>query len=97
MTWEILYHHEVEADLESVGTAMARRIVRAIDQKLTRSPLEFGIPLSAGLADFRKLRVGDCRVVYQVLGWEVIVFVLAVGPRRDKEVYRAATKRKSSS
>lgn len=97
MTWEVLYHHEVEADLESVGAAMARRIIRAIDQKLTRSPLEFGTRLSAGLADFRKLRVGDCRVVYQVLGRQVIVFVLAVGPRRDKEIYRTATKRKSLS
>ncbi len=95
MTWTILYHHEVEEDLKSVGTAMARRIVRDIDQKLTRSPLEFGVPLSAGLADFRKLRVGDCRVVYQVRGWEVVVFVLAVGPRRDKEIYHAAVRRKT--
>ena len=96
MTWSVLYHHEVEEDLESVGAAMARRIVRAIDQKLTRSPMEFDDPLSAGLADFRKLRVGDCRVVYQVRGREVVVFVLAVGPRRDKEIYRTAVKRKSS-
>ncbi|PTN32689.1 type II toxin-antitoxin system RelE/ParE family toxin [Desulfonatronum sp. SC1] len=94
MTRKILYHHDVEEDLESVGTAMARRIVRAIDQKLTQSPLEFGVPLSAGLADFRKLRVGDCRVVYQVRGHEVVVFVLAVGPRRDKEIYKAALRRK---
>jgi len=94
MTWSVIYHHDVEDDLEGLGAAMARRIVRAIDQKLTRSPLEFGNPLSGSLADFRKLRVGDCRVVYQVYETEVIVFVLAVGPRRDKEIYRLAAKRK---
>ncbi len=93
MTWEVIYHHEVEDDLESVGPAMARRIVRAIDEKLTRHPLEFGAPLAGDLADFRKLRVGDCRVVYQVSEAQVIVFVLAVGPRRDKEIYRTAGKR----
>lgn len=94
MNWTLVYHPAVEDDLESVGPAAARRIMRAIDSKLTRSPLEFGAPLSHGLADFRKLRVGDYRVVYQVHEENVIVFVLAVGPRRDKEIYQSALKRK---
>ena len=94
MTWRILYHHLVEEDLESVGPSVARRIVKAIDAKLTRSPMDFGLPLSGNLANFRKLRIGDYRVVYQVREKTIIVYVLAVGPRRDKEIYRAAVKRK---
>jgi len=94
MTWRILYHHLVEEDLESVGPSAARRIVKAIDAKLTRSPMDFGLPLSGNLANFRKLRIGDYRVVYQVREKTIIVYVLAVGPRRDKEIYRAALKRK---
>ncbi len=94
MTWRILYHHLVEEDLESVGSSSARRIVKAIDSKLTLSPMDFGAPLSGNLANFRKLRVGDYRVVYQVREKTVVVYVLAVGPRRDKEIYRAALKRK---
>jgi mRNA interferase RelE/StbE len=92
--WTVIYHHEVDEDLQSVGVSTARRIVRAIDAKLTRSPLDFGSPLSGNLADFRKLRVGDCRVVYQVLKTKVVVYVLAVGPRRDKEIYKTALMRK---
>jgi mRNA interferase RelE/StbE len=42
---------------------------------------------------FRKLRVGDYRVVYQVVENRVIVYVLAVGPHRDKEVYQEAVSR----
>lgn len=95
MTWTILYHHEVEEDLERIGPSAARRIVRAIGSKLTRDPLKFGAPLSGNLANFRKLRVGDYRVVYQVREKTVVVYVLTVGPRRDKEIYRAAVKRKS--
>ncbi len=95
MIWTILYHHEVEEDLESIGLFAARRVVKAIDSKLARAPLEFGAPLSGNLANFRKLRVGDCRVVYQVREKTVVVYVLAVGPRRDKEIYRAAVRRKS--
>jgi mRNA interferase RelE/StbE len=63
--------------------------------KLTTSPLQFNVPLSHGLTNFRKLRIGDFRVVYQVQEKRVIVFVLAVGPRRDKEIYKSALKRKS--
>lgn len=93
MTWEIIYHREVVSDLESIGPSNARRILKAIGSKLTINPLDFGKPLSGNLADFRKLRVGDFRIVYQTRQTEVIVYVLAVGPRRDKEIYKAALKR----
>jgi len=93
MSWTIIYHQDVEGDLESVGPSAARRIMRAIDTKLTTEPLQFGASLSANLSGFRKLRIGDYRVVYQVVEAKIIVFVLAVGPRRDKEIYKTATKR----
>jgi mRNA interferase RelE/StbE len=93
MKWIITYHKNIEDDLNSVGRYAARRIMQAIDKKLTKSPLQFGAPLTGNLVTFRKLRVGDFRVVYQVVDATVTVFVLAVGPRRDKEIYDAATKR----
>ena len=93
MNWAILYHPHVAEDLESIAASAARRIVRAIDSKLTREPLRFGSTLSGNLSDFRKLRVGDYRIVYLVKEAEVVIYVLAVGPRRDKEIYKAALKR----
>jgi mRNA interferase RelE/StbE len=93
MSWTILYHPDVNEDLESVGPSAARRITRAIDEKLIKAPDQFGAPLSGNLTNFRKLRIGDYRVVYQVIDDRVIIFVLAVGPRRDKEVYKSALKR----
>lgn len=93
MIWEIIYHKEVDADLESVGPSAAKRIMQVIDKKLTQNPEKFGMPLSKNLKNFRKLRIGDFRVVYQVFNKKVIVFVLAVGPRRDKEIYRSASNR----
>ncbi|MBW1783551.1 MAG: type II toxin-antitoxin system RelE/ParE family toxin [Deltaproteobacteria bacterium] len=93
MNWTLLYHPGVEDDLESVGPSAARRIMHHIDEKLTKAPLQFGAPLSGKLANFRKLRIGGYRVVYQIREKEIMVFVLAVGPRRDKEIYRTALKR----
>lgn len=93
MSWTILYHWDVGEDLESIGPAAARRVMRAIDAKLKQAPLQFGVPLSQNLAGFRKLRVGDYRVVYRVVATRVFVYVLAVGPRRDKEIYADAVSR----
>ncbi len=93
MTWDIIYHKSVDDDLKSVGPAAARRIIQTIDKKLTTSLEKYGAPLSNNLKHFRKLRIGDFRVVYQIISNKVIVFVLAVGPRRDKEIYQSAAKR----
>ena len=93
MIWKIIYHKDVDDDLKSAGPSAAKRIILAIDKKLTRAPEEFGAPLSNNLKNFRKLRIGDFRVVYQVANKKVIVFILAVGPRRDKEIYQSASKR----
>ncbi len=93
MKWKIIYHKDVDDDLKSVGPSAAKRIIKTINKKLTSEPEKFGAPLSHHLRDFRKLRIGDFRVVYQVFDQKVIVFVLAVGPRRDKEIYQAASHR----
>lgn len=93
MIWDIIYHKSVDDDLKSVGPAAAKRIIQTIDKKLTTSPEKYGAALSNNLKYFRKLRIGDFRVVYQIISNKIIVFVLAVGPRRDKEIYQAAAKR----
>ncbi len=93
MTWQIFYHKAVDDDLKSVGPAAAKRIMQTINNKLIKNPEKFGAPLSNNLKNFRKLRIGDFRVVYQVLDKKVTVFVLAIGPRRDKEIYRSASNR----
>ena len=93
MIWEIIYHKDVDADLKSVGPAAARRIILTINDKLAKAPEKFGAPLSHNLKNFRKLRIGDYRVVYQVFNKRVVVFVLAVGPRKDKQIYQSASRR----
>ena len=93
MTWEIIYHKDVDDDLKNVGPAAARRIILTINEKLTIAPEKFGVPLSNNLKNFRKLRIGDYRVVYRISKKKIIVFILAVGPRRDKQIYQSASKR----
>jgi mRNA interferase RelE/StbE len=56
---------------------------KAMDQGDTAA---FDIKVLQGHSDRRRLRVGDYRVVYTVEDGQLIVWVLAVGNRR--EVYR---------
>jgi len=56
MRWEIVYHPDVNEDLESVCPSAVRRNLRAINENLLKAPQQFGAPLSENLTNFRKLR-----------------------------------------
>ncbi|HAD03488.1 MAG: plasmid stabilization protein [Desulfuromonadales bacterium GWC2_61_20] len=94
MTWRVIYHHEVADDLEALGRYAARAVLKAIEERIRDGePEKSGKPLSGELAGCRRIRSGDVRIVYRVDGGIVEVLIIAVGPRRNDEVYRTARKR----
>ncbi len=84
MLFEPKYHPEVARDISGFPQNIKLRIRKAIEDRLILDPVKFCEPLRRGLAGFRKLRVGDYRVIYQVQGR--IVVILKIGHRR--EVYK---------
>ena len=75
--YDIQYHPlVVRQDISKIGTEYRRRIKRSIEQKLTVGPETFGIPLRKSLKGYRKLRVGDYRIVFRITGR--IVYILAI-------------------
>lgn len=66
----------VRQDIPKLDAVMRRRIKIAIEQKLTTDPETFGVPLRRSLRGYRKLRVGDYRVVFRIAG--ATVYVLAI-------------------
>ncbi|NOQ51129.1 MAG: plasmid stabilization protein [Desulfuromonadaceae bacterium] len=94
MTWQIIYHHEVAADIESLGRYRARAVLKAIETRIRDGePQKTGKPLSGELAGCRRIRTGDVRIVYCVHTEIIEVLIVAVGPRRNEEVYKTARKR----
>jgi mRNA interferase RelE/StbE len=94
MTWRVIYHHEVADDLEALGRYEARAVLRVIEERIRDGePEKSGKPLSGELAGCRRIRSGDVRIVYRVDAGIVEVLIIAVGPRRNSEVYRTARKR----
>jgi len=73
-------------DLARLDRPEARRVVQRINWLASNLDTIRPEVLSGDLAGFFKLRVGDYRVIYEILGAEQILLVHAVGHRH--EVYR---------
>jgi mRNA interferase RelE/StbE len=94
VTWRIIYHHEVAEDLEELGRYQVRAVLKAIETRIRDGePEKTGKPLAGELAGCRRIRTGDVRIVYYVHAEIIEVLIVAVGPRRNDEVYKTARKR----
>ncbi len=84
----------IHEDSKRFDSAAKEKIKKKCIELLSYEPEKAGEPLLGPLKQYRKLKVfNDYRVVYRVEREEIIVFVLAVGIRRDAEVYELALKR----
>ncbi len=92
--WAVNYHPGVEQDLRQLGRTEARAILKVIDERIMHGePDKLGKPLAGVLAGCRRIRTGQTRIVYRVDGERIEVLVIAVGMRRDNEIYDAASGR----
>jgi len=89
----IFFRPEVEEDLRPIGRLHQKRVLSAIESRLTAQPARYGKPLGGVLAGLRRIRVGDFRIAYQVKGAKVIVW--AVMHRKD--IYAELARRFSRS
>jgi mRNA interferase RelE/StbE len=94
MAWTVAFHPDAVEDLDYLGAPAATRILQVIEERIENGePDKLGKPLRGALAGFRRIRVGDTRIVYRVDKGAVEIFIIAVGARRDREVYDDAEKR----
>ena len=81
MKYEVIFQDVVWRDLEDIPANIRRRILGAIERRLTTHPAQYGLKLRQALSDLWKIRVGDYRVVYEMSKGRVVVW--AVLNRRD--------------
>jgi len=82
MAYTLVYHPEVQTkDVPTLNRDVAKRIQRAIENRLAVEPQRYGEPLRRTLKGYWKLRVGDYRVVFRIVKSEVWTF--AIMRRRD--------------
>ena len=77
MTFELRYHPDVrDVDIPQLNETLKKRIKKAIEERLSISPHQYGEPLRKTLKGYWKLRVGDYRVVCKVERNEVWIFAI---------------------
>lgn len=90
MPYTLRYHPGVaRRDLPDIPTNVRERLARSIERRLTTSPERYGVPLRGSLKGYWKLRVGDYRVVFKIVGGEVWILTIL----HRKAVYEAAVSR----
>ncbi len=87
----IKYHPKVKnEDIPRLGSNITVRIENAIRNRLMVNPIKYGFYLRGTLGSYRKLRVGDWRIIYRIVNKEIRI--IAIGNRKD--VYKFANTRK---
>ena len=72
------FYHElvVKKDMPKLSAVYRARIRKAIEEKLVYNPEIFGKPLRSSLRGYRKLRVGDYRVIFRTEKDKVKIFYI---------------------
>lgn len=90
MTFVVQYADEVvREDIPKLSSEVKKRVKITIEKKLTIEPEKFGKPLRKSLKGYRKLRIGDYRVIFRIE--EARVKIFAIGHRST--IYSDSQKR----
>jgi mRNA interferase RelE/StbE len=88
--YTITYDQDViKKDIPHLDKKIKEIIKKTIEKKLMTHPEIFGIPLRSNLAGYRKLRIGDYRVVFTIKKQVVDILVIC----HRSEVYQIASTR----
>lgn len=91
--YEILYVNEVvDEDLPNILDPSKAEIKEAIERKLKSRPEVYSRPLKRSLRGYRKLKVGNFRIVLKIEGAIVKIFVI----QHRSIVYITAPKKASN-
>jgi len=80
--YHLRYHPDVKAkDIPKLNRTIQKRIKTAIEQRLLLSPEKYSEPLRRTLKGYRKLRVGDYRIVLKIENTDILI--LGICHRKD--------------
>ncbi len=87
MAYNLVYKKSVHRDLKKIAKAEIGRILDRIEKDLLKKPESYPA-LKRQFSGLRKFRVGDFRVIYALLGTDIVI--LRIANRRD--VYKSEIK-----
>jgi mRNA interferase RelE/StbE len=82
MTYTVLFTRQADKDLGRISPPDRTRIIRKA-MRLAHDPRPKGVKKLIGEEDLYRIRIGDYRVVYEILDRIVTVTVVRIRHRRD--------------
>ena len=82
MNYKLLFDDKVIKDLKKIDKKWQRIILENLKDKLIKNPFS-GKKLLGNLSDYYTFRVGDYRVIYQILEKELTIVVIKISHRKD--------------
>lgn len=92
MVWKVIPHPFVNKDFKKIPPHHVSIILNTCQKKLSVDPEKYGKPLGGNLHGLWKLKILECRVIYQIRRKEVLVMIVKVGFRRNAEFYQDLVK-----
>ena len=89
MAWQVEFTPKARRALDSLDRQVARRILKFLSERLANAadPRILGQALRGDeLGDFWKYRVGDYRIIADIVDKKVVIYVLNIGHRST--IYR---------
>jgi mRNA interferase RelE/StbE len=80
LAYSVAYKKSVQRDLKKLPRSEVRRVLDQIEEELSKNAESYSV-LKGRFVGLRKYRVGDFRVIYAVLGNDVVI--LRIGHRKD--------------
>ena len=80
MAIQIIFDNRIKKDLKKIPVDVKTRFFK-ITEQLKREPLR-GVPLSGELQGYRKIRIGDHRIVYKFYIKHKILVISRIEPRQ---------------
>jgi mRNA interferase RelE/StbE len=86
--YKIIYHPlVVKKDIPNIDNKNRNKIKETIEKKLINRPEIFSVPLRTSLSGYRKLRVGDYRVILKIQKKEVKILMICHRSVVYKQIY----------
>ena len=82
MIYKIIFDKKVIKDLKKIDKTWQQKIIQTIETTLTTQPYS-GKKLVGNLSDYFRLRVGDYRIIYEIIDDVVTVEVIKIKHRKD--------------
>ena len=77
MSYKIRYHPDVrDKDLPKINRNIQKRIKAAIEKRLLVAPERYSEPLRRTLKGYRKLRVGDYRIILKLHDEDILILCI---------------------